>query len=315
MIKGGYLIERTRLRGVVTPMVTPLREDGQTVHEVGVRQLVERLIQQGVHGIFVGGTTGEIWALDAEQWTRLVCFAVGACGSRVPLYVGVSHPSTAGAVARARQAERLGADVVVSLPPYYVPPGQGDIVRHFQALAAATGLPIVVYQFPGIVKVSIALRTYTELTAIPGVVGVKDSQADITEFRQMVSLLRGNGQDFRLFLGSDALTDVAVLLGAQGTVPSISNIAAPFFVEAYEAAVAGQWERSAAAQARASALKAIYSVAASDAFFDGFIAGLKCALNLLGIEAGPPAAPMLACDAKQTQAIESLLRRSGLVVG
>ena len=194
-------------------MVTPLRSDGVTVHETGVHQLVERLVSQGVHGVFVGGTTGEVWALDDEQWTRLVMFAKDAVRGRVPLYVGVSHASTAGAAARARRAEQLGADVVVSLAPYYIPSGQADIVRHFQALANATALPIIVYQYPGIVKCSITLATYVELAKIPGVVGVKDSLADATEFYHMVQTLRAGGQDFRLFLGTDILGNVAVLDG------------------------------------------------------------------------------------------------------
>src|SRR5512143_280848 len=98
-------------------MITPLRADGVTVHEKGVHQQVERLVSQGVHGVFVGGTTGEVWALDDVQWAHLVTFAKEAVRGRVPLYVGISHASTAGAAARARQAEKLGADVVVSLAP------------------------------------------------------------------------------------------------------------------------------------------------------------------------------------------------------
>jgi 4-hydroxy-tetrahydrodipicolinate synthase len=294
-------------------MITPLRQDGQTVHEAGVHQLVERLVQQRVHGIFVGGTTGEVWALDDEQWNRLVRFTVEACQGRVPIYAGVSHPCTAGAVARTRRAEQLGADVVVSLPPYYVPASQADIVRHFQALAAASSLPAMIYQFPAIAKTSVALTTYAELAAFPGVVGVKDSLCDVTEFRHMINLLRGQGQDFRLFLGSDVLVDVAVSLGAQGVVPSISNVIASPLVEAYEAAAIGEWERSRTALTRVCDLKAIYSVALTESFFDGFIAGLKCALELLGVEAGPPAAPIPACNAEQRRTMESLLRKGGVL--
>jgi 4-hydroxy-tetrahydrodipicolinate synthase len=294
-------------------MVTPLRGDGVTVHEAGVHQLVERLVTQGVHGVFVAGTTGEVWALDDEQWSRLVRFAREALAGRAPLYAGVSHPSTAGAVARARLAESLGADVIVSLAPYYIPPGQADIVRHFQALANATALPIIIYQYPGIVKASITLPTYVELARIPGVVGVKDSLADVTEFHHMVLTLRGGGQDFRLFLGTDVLGNVAVMLGAQGLVPSLSNVAAPYIVGAYEAALAGDWRRSVAIQAQASALKAIYRVASGDGPFDGFLAGLKAALTVLGVEAGPPAAPLRACTAAEAETIAEILRRGGLL--
>jgi 4-hydroxy-tetrahydrodipicolinate synthase len=293
--------------------VTPLHEDGQTVNEPVVHQLVERLISQGVHGIFVGGTTGEVWALDDEQWKRLVRASAAACKGRVPLYAGVSCSSTEKAVRRVRIAEELGADVAVSLAPYYVPPAQSDIVRHFEALAAASPLPVLVYQYPGIVKVSITVETYVRLMAIPGVFGIKDSKADVTEFRRMIEVLRGGGQDARLFLGSDTLTDVSVMLGAQGTVPSLGNVAAPWLVEAYEAAVAGQWERSAAAQAKVNAIRRIYTPGGKESFLRGIFAGIKCALTLLGVEVGPTAAPMLPCDKEETRAIEIILREEGLL--
>jgi 4-hydroxy-tetrahydrodipicolinate synthase len=308
-------MEQSDIGGIVVPMVTPLHEDGRTICEAGVHQLVERFVTQGVHGVFVGGTTGEVWALDDEQWARLVRCAAEACQGRTPLYVGVSHPSTTGAVARARQAKQLGADVVVSLPPYYVPCSQDEVVRHFQALAAATSLPVLVYQFPGIAKVSITRPTYAKLASIPGVVGVKDSQADVTEFRRMVCSLRSDGHDFRLFLGSDALADVVVLLGAQGLVPSIGNIGASFLAEAWEAALAGQWERSAAAQARVEALRAVYYVSDILSPFNGLIGGLKCALSLLGVEAGPPAPPMLPLAARDRKAVAHILHTQGVLEG
>ncbi|MBX3001694.1 MAG: dihydrodipicolinate synthase family protein [Caldilineaceae bacterium] len=307
------MIDRSRIGGVVVPMMTPLQADGVTVHETGVHQLVERLVSQGVHGLFVGGTTGEVWALDDEQWACLVRFAKEALRGRLPLYVGVSHEATAGAVARARLAEQLGADILVSLAPYYIAPGQADIVRHFQALAGAATLPIIVYQYPGIVKTSISLATYSELAKIPGIVGVKDSMADVTEFYQMALALRAGGQDFRLLLGTDILGHVAVMLGGQGLVPGLGNIAAPSIVAGYDAALAGDWQRSGELQAQAAAIRAVYRVATGDGPFDGSLPGMKAALNLLGVEAGPPAAPLRSCTPAEMDTIADILRRGGLL--
>lgn len=307
------MIDRSRLRGIVPPIVTPLLADGETVNQDSVHHLIGALIDQGVHGIFVGGTTGEVWALDDVQWTNLVQSAVAACKGRVPLYAGVSSSSTGKAVRRARKAEELGADVVVSLTPHYVPSAQEDVVRHFEKLAAVTSLPVIVYQFPMIVKISITLDTYARLMQIPGVVGIKDSQADVTEFRRMVEVLRGDGQDARLFLGSDALTDVTVMLGGQGTVPTLGNIAAKDLVETYEAAVAGDWTRSKAAQEKANRLKRVYAPAMRVSFFRGVFAGVKCALNLMGFEVGPTAAPMAPCDAEETRAIREILCEEGVL--
>lgn len=307
------MTELEQIKGVVCPIITPFQSDGATVHERGVHQLVERLIGQGVHGIFPGGTTGEVWALDDEQWSRLVRFCVEAVRGRVPVYAGVSQPGTAGAVARAKLAERLGADIVVSLAPYYAPPSQRDIVRHFQALASATALPVVIYQFPGIVKVSIALPTYAELAQIPNVVGVKDSLADVTEFRHMLNLLRGDGQDFRMFMGSDILADCVVLMGGQGVVPSISNVVGGWLVVAFESAVGGEWARSRGILSRVADLKAMYHITATGSIFDGLIASLKGALELMGVESGPPAAPIARLNAEQMKALETLLRTSGVL--
>ena len=299
--------------GVVVPMVTPFRGDGMTVHETGVQQLVERMVSDGVHGVFVAGTTGEAWALDDEQWARLVQSAHETLRKRVPLYAGVSHPSTGGAVARARRAQELGADFVVSLAPYYIAAGQADIIRHFQALADATELPIVVYQYPGIVKTSIALDTYAELAKIPGIVGVKDSQGDVTEFYRMVLKLRGGGQDFRLLLGTDVLSNVVVMLGAQGIVPSLGNVAGALLVEAYDAAEASDWQRCLDLNAQISALTAVYQVVKGGGPLDGVMTGLKCALTLLGVEAGPPAPPLRSWTDAESDAIADILRRGGLM--
>ena len=117
-----------------------------------------------------------------------------------------------------------------------------------------------------------------------------------------------------MFLGSDILVDCAVLMGAQGVVPSISNVIGDWLVEAYDCAVAGQWERSRVLLERASDMKAMYAVAtATSSNFDGFLAGLKGALELLGVEAGPPAAPIASLDADQQRTMEKLLRDGGVL--
>lgn len=306
------MIDLSAIQGIVVPIITPLQADGLTVHERGVHQLVNRLIDQGVHGVFPGGTTGEVWALDEEQWDRLIRFTVEAARGRVPVYAGVSHASTGGAVARARRAADLGADLVVSLAPYYAPPSQAEMVRHFQALADATPLPIIVYQYPGIVKASIGLDTYVELARLPSVVGVKDSLAEVTDFRHLVHTLRADGRDFRLFLGTDVLVDVTVLMGGQGAVPSLGNVAGGPLVETYEAALRGEWARSAAVQTQALEVKAIYNAVACESVHGRIIPALKCALTLMGLEVGPPAAPMRAWTPQEAQAIEAILARCGL---
>lgn len=306
------MFDRTKLRGVVVPAVTPFEDDGYTVNEPGVHQLIEFLVEQGVHGIFVAGTTGEAAALDDLQWRRLVQTAAAALQGRLPLLAGVIAPTTALAAARARQAADLGADVVVATTPYYYVSTQRELVAHFQAIARATPLPVLLYNIPQNTKVHITLAACMELAGLEQIVGLKDSAGNVTEFRKAVLALRAGGRDFRMFLGTDHLTDVAVLVGAQGTVPSLGNVAGRELVAAFEAASAGDWARSARHQERVAALARIYDVR-GEIHQTGIIVGLKCALTLLGIAAGPPAPPVPPPTGDELRQVEAILREGGLL--
>ncbi len=306
------MFDRTRLRGVVVPAVTPFEDDGCTVSEGGVHQLVDFLVGQGVHGIFVAGTTGEAAALDDLQWRRLVRAAGDALQGRVPLLAGAIAPTTALAAARARQAADLGADVVVATTPYYYLPGRREVVAHFHAIARATPLPVLLYNIPQNTKVHLTLDVCMELVRLEQIVGLKDSAGNVTEFRKAVLALRAGGRDFRMFLGTDHLTDVAVLVGAQGTVPSLGNIAGRELVAVFEAASAGDWERAARHQARVADLARIYEVR-GEVHQTGIIVGLKCALTLMGIAAGPPAPPASPPTREELRQVEAILREGGLL--
>jgi len=306
------MFERSRLRGIIVPTVTPFEDDGCTVSARGVHQLIDFLVQQGVHGIFVAGTTGEAAALDDTQWRRLVQAAAQALRGRVPLLAGVIAPATALAAAKARWAADLGADVVVATTPYYYLPSQREVVAHFQAIARATPLPVLLYNIPQNTKVHITLPTCMELAGLERIVGLKDSSGNVTEFRKGVLALRAGGRDFRMFLGTDHLTDVAVLVGAQGTVPSLGNVAGRELVAAFETAVAGDWTRSARHQERVAALTRIYEVRGG-IHQTGIIVGLKCALTLLGITAGPPAPPVLPPTSEEIRQVETILQEGGLL--
>jgi 4-hydroxy-tetrahydrodipicolinate synthase len=300
-----------RVGGIVVPMVTPLEADGATVSERGVEMLVEFVVAQGVHGLFVAGTTGEGAALDDVQWGRLVAETGRALRGRRPLLAGVLGPTTAHAVARARRAADLGADAVVATAPYYYPPDADELLRHFRAVADATPLPVVLYTIPQTTKVDIPLAVCRELAADLRVIGLKDSSGDVTRFRRWVGVLRAGGRDFRMLLGTDLLTDVAVLVGAQGTVPSLGNVAGRGLVAVFDAASSGDWATAARRQDELSALTRIYDLAGPPP--GGIIAGLKCALNLLGIPVGPPAPPIRPVDPQGARHIEGLLRESGLL--
>lgn len=307
------MLPPSALHGIVPPMVTPFEADGVTVSLTGTRCLVEHLVAQHVHGLFVAGTTGEAPALDTEQWARLVGETAAAVNGRVPLLAGVSAPTTSAAVQRARLATELGADALVATVPYYFSPSQRDIVAHYQAIAAASPLPLVLYDIPSITKVGIAQATYLELARLPSVIGFKDSSGDLHAARRTIWALEDAGRPLRALLGTDALTDLAILAGAHGTVPSLGNVAPGLLVAGYQAAVSGRWQESAAIQRQVQQLTAIYTVGRDMMPVAGMLAGTKCALDLLGVPCGPPAAPLRPLDEEERSAVAAILKAADLL--
>ncbi len=141
------------LRGVIVPLVTPLR-DGETLDGEGLERLVDHVLAGGVHGIFVLGTTGEAVGLGRplrEELVRRVCARVAG---RVPVLAGITDTVFADSVGLARAAAEAGARGVVSAPPYYFPAGQPELVEHLRHLAARLPLPLFLYNIPSLVKVA-----------------------------------------------------------------------------------------------------------------------------------------------------------------
>lgn len=307
------MLEPSALHGIVPPMLTPFEPDGATVDCAGVERLVAFLLAGNVHGLFVAGTTGEAAALDDEQWSRLVQTTAAALQRRVPLLVGVSAPTTSGAVRRAVRAAELGADALVATMPYYLPPSPADMLAHYRAIAQSADLPLIIYDIPVLTKIGIPQATYVALAALPQVIGFKDSSGDFHAARRLIWALEDAGRPLRAFVGTDALTDLALMAGAHGTVPSLGNVAPHLLVAGYEAAVAGNWAESAAMQRRIQELTTLYAVGRGMTPIAGMLAGIKCALDLLGVPCGPPAPPLRPLDAAERREVAAILRAANLI--
>lgn len=304
------MLDPQRLRGIVVPMATPLEPDGRRVNATGVRDLVEHLIRGGVHAVFVAGTTGEGPALEAQEWTRLVRTAVESARGRVPVLAGVLAPATASAAALARTAAELGVDAVVATAPYYYTYSDDEVLSHLQAVADAAGVPVLLYNIPQNTRNAVSMRVCERLAGLPAFVGLKDSSGDLDSFRAWAPVLRRQDPNFRLLVGTDHLVDVAVLLGADGVVPSLANVAPRLLVEAFEAASAGDGAGCAPKIKRITQLMKLYRVRAPQQA--GIVVGIKCALEALGLPAGPPAAPGLPPEDRERHAVMDLLRRTGV---
>jgi len=267
------------LRGIIPPMVTPLL--GRDALDVeGLERLVEHIIAGGVHGLFILGTTGEAPSLShrlRHELTERVCALVAG---RLPVLVGIADTSFVESVNLACKAAESGAQGLVLAPPYYFPAGQPELLEYLKHLLPELSLPLFLYNMPNRPKPMFEPDTVRAAAELPGVVGLKDSSADMIYFRQLQSVLEDR-PDFSLLMGPEELLAETLLLGGHGGVCGGANLLPRLYVDLYEAACAKDLPRVTSLHNTVLRLDAtLYNVGR---YGSSFLKGLKCALSCLGI--------------------------------
>ncbi|HUO20880.1 MAG TPA: dihydrodipicolinate synthase family protein [Steroidobacteraceae bacterium] len=199
------------------------------------------LLRDGVHGLVLIGTVGEGNSLSAAEKRQVVRAAVEVSEGRVPVIAGVSEFTTASAVAFVRDAERLGASGFMVLPGMVYVPTAAELEHHFRTVAAATGLPIMLYNNPPSYRVNIELPTLARLAEVPNIVAIKESAPDP---RRFTDLANACGERFVLFAGLDDVVFEAVTLGARGWVSGLTNVFPKESLALFAALQAGDLERA-----------------------------------------------------------------------
>ena len=228
------------LTGCGTAMVTPFRGDG-SLDARRLEDFVEWQIQEGVHFLVPCGTTGESATLSHEEYLEVVRRTVEVAGGRVPVVAGAGGNNTARVIELVRELERLGAAGVLSVSPYYNKPTQEGIYQHFREIAAATRLPIVVYNVPGRTASNILPDTLLRLAEIPNIAGVKEASGDISQIGEIATRAP---ESFRIFSGDDSLTLAVIALGGHGVVSVASNEAPRMMAQFAAACLEGRWDQA-----------------------------------------------------------------------
>ncbi|MES2833756.1 MAG: 4-hydroxy-tetrahydrodipicolinate synthase [Pseudomonadota bacterium] len=224
-------------KGVITALITPLR-DGK-VDEAAFVRLLERQIAAGVHGVVPMGTTGESATLHPEEHKRVVELCVATAAGRIRVIAGAGASATDKAIDFARHAKTVGADGVLIVTPYYNRPSQAGLALHFEAIADAVQIPILLYNVPGRTGVDMANETIAKLAAHPNIVGVKDATGDMGR----VSWMRANiGGQFDLISGDDPSYLGYAASGGVGVISVTSNVAPEGMVALHDAIQAGDLE-------------------------------------------------------------------------
>jgi 4-hydroxy-tetrahydrodipicolinate synthase len=204
---------------VLTAMVTAFHDDG-SVDVEGTARVAEHLAGHGHDGVVVSGTTGESPTTSTQEDGRILRAVVEAVGDRIKVVAGVGTNNTAHSVELAEQAEKVGADGVLLVSPYYSKPTQEGIAAHFEAVAAASGLPVMLYDIPGRTGVTIGAETYRRLGENDRFVAVKDAVGDL--FRG-VRIMGETGLAF--YSGDDVLNLGWLTHGGCGIVSVVGHVA------------------------------------------------------------------------------------------
>jgi 4-hydroxy-tetrahydrodipicolinate synthase len=227
-------------RGVYPAATTQFVPD-LSVDVPATQSVIEALVKDGVHGLILMGTCGENNSLEPEEKRALLRAATEVVRGRVPIVAGVSELTTARAAAFARDAEKLGADALMVLPAMVYAPTEAELVTHFRAVAAASGLPIMLYNNPPAYRVEITMSALTALADVPTIVAVKESAPDT---RRFTDLYNAFGDRFAVLAGLDDVALEGLLLGARGWVSGLTNAFPRESIALYEAAIAGDLERA-----------------------------------------------------------------------
>jgi 4-hydroxy-tetrahydrodipicolinate synthase/2-dehydro-3-deoxy-phosphogluconate/2-dehydro-3-deoxy-6-phosphogalactonate aldolase len=289
------------LHGVVPPTITVF--DGDEAVDYGrTADHARYVIDGGAHGVFPLGTNGEFPMLTDEERDGVIEAVVDEVDGDAPVIAGVGAPSTRRTVAHAEHAERVGADGVVVVTPYYYPLDHTAAVSHYRRVAAAVDLPVYVYHIPSKTGNELSLETLSALAGIENLAGVKDSSKDVPWLAQAIDA----HPELTFLAGSDSLLFPGLEIGCSGMVSAVANVFPELVVELYEAYDAGEEERARELQSD------VYDV--RDAIKYGpYMAGVKSALSLVGFEAGPLRSPLRTMEEEDEAAMRADLEALDLL--
>ncbi len=279
--------------GCATAIVTPMNKDG-SIDEDGLRELVRFQEEKGIRALVPCGSTGESATLDYEEHLRVIKIVVDEA-RRAKVIAGTGSNATTEAIHLSRGAEDLGADGLLSVSPYYNKPTPQGLIKHYEAIAGAVHIPIIIYNIPSRTGSNISAQTMLELARIPNIAGVKEASGDINQIARIAS---GAPDGFTVLSGDDAMTLPAMSVGAKGVISVTSNLVPERMVGLVESMLAGRVEE--ARKINAELLPLFTAM-----FLETNPIPVKTALRLMGRPSGPLRLPL--CDMAPDN-LESLKR-------
>ena len=259
-------------RGTGIALITPFKQD-RTIDIEALERIVNHVINNGADFLVVLGTTSEAPTLSAEEKQLVIRTILHTNNGRLPIMLGMGGNNTQAVIEAVKSQDFTGIDSILSVVPYYNKPNQRGMKAHFEAIADASPVPVVVYNVPGRVGVNLQAATCVELAKHPNIVAVKEASGNL---QQIMEILRDKPADFDVLSGDDGITQPLMALGAQGVISVAANAYTKPFNRMMRAMKEGHTEE---------ALKLHYAMLRMNQliFADGNPAGIKCLMHQMGL--------------------------------
>lgn len=274
-------MKKTVFTGAAVAIVTPMNDDYTVNYDV-LGEMIEYQIENGTDAIVICGTTGESSTLNDEEHVQVIKYAVDKVNKRVPVIAGTGSNDTLYATELSIEAEKLGADALLLVTPYYNKTTQKGLIEHYRYIADRVNIPIILYNVPSRTGVDIKPETYLELSKHPNIVAIKEANGNISSMAKTMSLV---GDNMDLYTGNDDQIVPSLALGAKGVISVISNIMPQETHDICEFFAQGDVQASLNLQLEM--LELINAI-----FVEVNPIPVKEALNLLGKNAGPARLPL-----------------------
>ena len=286
--------------GILTAMTTPFTENGVNLEEFG--KMIEYQIEGGTDALVVLGTTGEPATMTEAEKEEAITYAVKKAAGRIKIIVGTGSNNTAKAVAASVKAEKLGADGVLAVTPYYNKCTQKGLLEYYRAICAAVKIPVIAYNVPSRTAVNILPETAEKLACIPNMAGIKEASGNMAQVCETMRRIRGK---MDLYSGEDFLNLPMLAIGGAGLISVTSNIAPALVKKMYTLVKQNKLDEANAVQD--------FLLPLEDAcFLEVNPIPIKAAYNMLGFDAGVPRAPLTELEEANKAKLYEEMKKAGL---
>lgn len=288
------------IRGCFSVMVTPFGDDG-LVSEASLKRYVEWQITEGIHGLIPLGSTGEFLSMTDDEKARVASCVINQANKRVPVFIGTGAESTEDVIRYSIEAERLGADGVMIIPPFYSTPTEDELFEHYRRISDKLSIPIMIYNNPATANVDMTPAIVARLSEIDNVKYIKESTMDVTRIRDILEFSKGRITVFGGIMGFESFLE-----GAEGWVSVGSNIqpraCSELFVEC-----ADKLNVARAREIYREVLPVLRLVGGHR-----YVSATKTALNLMGYAVGKPRSPRLPSPRQEVAEVARVLSDVGI---